>query len=48
MLFVNRCSWAHIVRSACDLLGRPPEAALTLDELAALDGKASPHGVVIP
>jgi phosphoketolase len=48
MLFVNRCSWAHIVSSACEVLGQPPEAALTADELAALDGKASPHGVVIP
>jgi phosphoketolase len=48
MLFVNRCSWAHIVRSACDVLGCQPETALTADELAALDGRASPHGVVIP
>jgi phosphoketolase len=48
MLFVNRCSWAHVVKSACEVLGRPPAVALTSQELAALDGEASPHGVVIP
>ncbi|HXH22414.1 MAG TPA: xylulose 5-phosphate 3-epimerase [Dehalococcoidia bacterium] len=48
MLFVNRCSWAHVVRSACELLGLAPEEALSPLELAALNGAASPHGVIIP
>jgi hypothetical protein len=48
MLFVNRCSWAHIVRSACELLERPVAEALSGEEIAALEGRASPHGVIIP
>ena len=48
MLFVNRCSWAHIVRSACELLDKPTREALSPEEIAALEGRASAHGVIIP
>jgi hypothetical protein len=47
MLFVNRSSWAHVLREAAGLLNLPPEALLRADELAALDGRLSPDGVII-
>jgi len=47
MLFVNRCSWAHILGEAARLLGIPPEGLLASEELAALDGRAAPEGVII-
>ncbi len=48
MLFVNRCTWAHIVESTCQVLGRAPADCLSAEELAALRGELSPHGVIIP
>ena len=47
LLFVNRCSWAHILAESTRVLGLPREDVLTREELAALDGKASPEGVVV-
>lgn len=47
MLFVNHCTWAHIVVSAAQLLEIPREDLLETAELAALDGKASPEGVIL-
>jgi hypothetical protein len=47
MLFVNRSTWAHILEEAARLLGLPRQDVLTEEELAALDGQASPHGVII-
>ncbi len=47
MLFVNRCTWAHILDEAAQLLNLRRQEVLTAQELAALDGQASPHGVVI-
>jgi phosphoketolase len=48
MLFVNRCSWAHCVAEAARLLNLPPTQLLRPLELQALEGKRSPHGVLIP
>lgn len=48
MLFVNGASWAHVVAACARLLDEPREAWLSKDELAALDGRATPHGCVIP
>lgn len=48
MLFVNRCSWAHVLAETAALLGLPREQFLTADEIQALDGRRSPHGVIIP
>jgi phosphoketolase len=48
MLFVNRCSWAHCVRESARLLHRPDNEVLSLEERQALDGRRSPHGVIIP
>jgi len=47
MLFVNRCTWGHILGETARLLGLPREELLTSEELDALDGKASPEGVII-
>jgi phosphoketolase len=48
MLFVNRCTWAHIAEAACGLIGRSVSEVLTEEEIAALQGRRSPHGVIIP
>ncbi len=47
LLFVNRCTWAHIVAEAAPLLDVSPDKLLSAEERAALDGKASPEGVII-
>ncbi len=47
MLFVNRCTWAHILAESGRLLGVRREELLTADELAALDGQTSPEGIII-
>ena len=48
MLFVNRTSWAHALEAAAQLLGLPRERLLDAPECAALDGYASPEGVIVP
>jgi hypothetical protein len=47
MLFVNRCSWAHIVAEASRLLALAADRLLSSDELAVLQGKKSPEGVIV-
>lgn len=47
MLFVNRCTWAHILAETSRVLDISPETLLTAPELAALDGKACPEGVIV-
>ena len=47
MLFVNRCTWAHIVLEAARLLKVPVTKLLSKKEIAALNGKANPEGVII-
>ncbi|MFO0982465.1 MAG: xylulose 5-phosphate 3-epimerase [Planctomycetota bacterium] len=46
LLFVNRCSWAHVLSEAAELLELPREKLLEQDELRALDGAISPQGVL--
>jgi phosphoketolase len=48
LLFVNRSSWAHVVQEAARLLGRDPARLLDAAEREALDGRRSPHGIVVP
>jgi phosphoketolase len=48
LLFVNRCSWAHCVREAGRLLGMDERDLLAEGETAALDGRGTPHGTVLP
>jgi phosphoketolase len=47
MLFVNRCTWAHILDEAARVLDIPREELLASKELAALDGETSPERVII-
>jgi len=47
MMFVNRCTWGHILIEAARLLDIPREELLTSNEIAALDGKANPEGVIV-
>ena len=47
LLFLNRCTWAHILLEAARVLGLPSEELLAQGEMAALEGRASPHGVII-
>lgn len=46
MLFVNRCSWAHVVDAAAGLMALPRGAVLTAEEQAALDGHRAPAGTI--
>jgi phosphoketolase len=46
MLFVNRCSWAHILLEVTRVLGMPQEELLTPEDFAALSGKASPERIL--
>jgi phosphoketolase len=45
-LFVNRLSWAHIVRAASRSLGVDLKRLLDVDEIAALNGQCNPQGVL--
>jgi len=47
MLFVNRCTWSHILLEVAGLLNLPPDRLLDSREQAALGGKLSPEGVII-
>jgi phosphoketolase len=47
MFFVNHCTWAHILVETARVLGISRESLLTAPELAAIDGKACPDGVII-
>lgn len=46
MLFVNRLSWAHILRAAARSLEFDLKQVLDVDEIAALEGRRSPQGVL--
>ena len=48
MMFVNRCTWAHILNEAARLLDIPREELLASEEVTALDGRANPQGVIVP
>jgi phosphoketolase len=47
MLFVNCCTWAHVMEETASLLGTSREVLLTSQELSALDGKVCPEGVIV-
>lgn len=46
MLYVNGCSWGHIVNHSAQLLGVDANSVLTKDEADALSGKRSPDGII--
>lgn len=47
MLFVNRCTWAHILEAIAGVLKMSPVSLLTGVELAAVRGKVRPEGTII-
>jgi phosphoketolase len=47
MLFVNRCTWSHILLEVAGLLSLPADRLLDSHEQSALNGRLSPEGVVI-
>jgi phosphoketolase len=48
LLFLNRCTWAHVLLTLARLEGRNSGDYLMEAELAALEGRCNPRGVVIP
>jgi len=46
MLFVNRCTWAHILLEVARVSGMLHEELLTPEELAPLEGNVSPEGIL--
>ncbi len=46
MLFVNRCSWCHILIEVAQVIGVSRDELLSPEELAVMDGRASPEGIV--
>jgi phosphoketolase len=47
MLFVNRCSWAHILAQVARLLQLSQENFLSEQEISALNGRISPEGIIV-
>lgn len=47
MLFINRCTWAHILEESARVLSLPRDGLLNKEELAALEDRVSPEGVII-
>jgi len=47
MLLVNHCTWAHVVAQVARLFGLAGEDLLSPEEWQALEGKRSPHGIII-
>ena len=48
MLFVNGQSWAHVLDAAAAAAGLRRERLLDELEREVLDGRRSPHGVLLP
>jgi phosphoketolase len=48
MLFINRCTWGHILAEMSRILNFKPENLLKDKELKALYGNVSPEGIIIP
>ncbi len=48
MLFINRCTWGHILAEMSRILDMKPEDLLKKEELEALYGNVSPEGIIIP
>jgi len=47
MLFVNRLSWAHVVRAAMRSLGVDLAQLLDRDEIDAIEGRRNPGGLIV-
>lgn len=47
MLFINRCTWAHVIAEVAQVLDAPLDDWLREEELDALHGRQSPQGILI-
>lgn len=47
MLFVNKTTWAHVLAAAARVLGMGRQLLLTTKELAAIDGRSTPEGIIV-
>jgi len=47
MLFINRCTWAHVLAETSQVLGGLLEDWLSPEECDALQGRTSPQGILI-
>lgn len=47
MLFVNRSTWAHCIEGVARVLGLSRDRLLSEHEIAALDRRVSPEGIII-
>ncbi len=47
MLFINHCTWAHVLEQVADVTSMPLDTLLSQDERDALAGQRSPEGVII-
>jgi phosphoketolase len=47
LLFVNRATWAHVLAAVARVTGLARAALLTDGELAALERRAQPAGVIL-
>jgi phosphoketolase len=48
MLFANKCTWAHVLKTASGLLGATTSGFLDESELAAIEGHGDPRIVMVP
>jgi hypothetical protein len=48
LLFVNRSTWAHVVRAAARVVDADEAGWLDPRERAALDGGLNPTGIIVP
>jgi len=46
MLYVNRCTWSHILEETARVMVKSREDLLSSGELAAIDGQANPGGIL--
>lgn len=47
MLFVNHCTWAHILEETASLLGISRKNLLSAEEISVLERKISPGGILV-
>ena len=48
MLFMNHCTWGHILAETARILKMQPDDLLSVEEVKAIRGQTSPEGVIIP
>jgi phosphoketolase len=47
LMYINRCTWAHVIAKCAEVMDADVSDLLSAEELDAISGRRSPHGVVI-